>query len=413
MERLGSVAIVGANLAGARVAESLRHRGYSGKVLLVGAESHLPYERPPLSKQALIEGMTTPDGLLIRTREQWADLDVEIRIGETVTAIEPSLSTLHTASGEEHRGVDVIVLCTGGVTRRLRVPGGNLQGVCYLRDIADAAVLSDSLTPGVRVAVVGGGYIGCEVAASAHTLGCEVTVVEAMPHLLSRALPPMWSELIARHHRHNGVRIRTRAAVRRLHGDDRVRAVELDDGSLLEADVVVVGIGMEPSVELARSLQLSVNGGIVVDEVGRTSHPRVFASGDVTSQPDVWAGSGFRRLESFQNAQEQSDNVASAILGQEPIRRRAPWFWSDQYELNIQTAGIIDAGDDVVIRGNVEDGSFSAFHLRNERLVGAFAINRGRDVRAAMRLIELGGWVDRSELSDTSNDLGRIRVRTP
>ena len=413
LESLESVAIVGANLAGARVAESLRHRGYSGKVRLIGAEPHLPYERPPLSKEALLDGMANPDSLLIRTRDQWAALDIEIKTGETVTCIEPSLSMLRTASGEEHRGVDVVVLCTGGKNRRLNVSGENLDGVHYLRDIADAAALSESLMPGVRLVVVGGGYIGCEVAASAIILGCDVTVVEAMPHILSRALPPIWSDVIAHEHRRNGVRIRTGATVRQLLGDNRVRAVELDDGSLLEADVVVIGIGMEPSVELGRSLQLNVNGGIVVDEVGRTNHPRVFASGDVTSQPDVWAGAGFRRLESFQNAQEQSDGVAAAILGQEPARRPAPWFWSNQYELNIQTAGTVDDGDDVVVRGSVEDASFSAFHLRNERLVGALAINRGRDVRAAMRLMESGGWVERAELADTSNDLRRIVVRKP
>lgn len=413
MEGLDSVAIVGANLAGARVAESLRHRGYGGEIVLIGAEPHLPYERPPLSKQALLDGLTTPDSLLIRSHEQWAELDVEIRTGETVADIDPSLSSLCVESGYERRGFDVVVLCTGAKNRVLNVPGGNLGGVHYLRDIAEAAALSNSLKPGVQIVIIGGGYIGCEVAASAATLGCDVTILEAMPHVLSRALPPRWSDIIAQEHRQKGVEIRTGTMVRRLVGEDRVRAVELDEGELLEADVVVIGIGTEPSVGLGRSLRLNVQGGIVVDEFGRTSHPRVFASGDVTSQPDVWAGSGLRRLESFQNAQEQSDSVAAAILGQEASRRPVPWFWSDQYDLNIQTAGVVDDGDEVVVRGSVEDDGFCAFHLRNEQLVGAFAINRGREVRAAMRLMESGGRIEPTELADTSNDLRRIRVRQP
>ncbi|MBB3043421.1 NADPH-dependent 2,4-dienoyl-CoA reductase/sulfur reductase-like enzyme [Nocardioides soli] len=232
-----------------------------------------------------------------------------------------------------------------------------------------------------------------------------------MPHILSRALPPRWSDVIAHEHRQKGVQIRISTSVRRFVGDSRVRAVELDDGELLEADAVVVGIGMEPAVELGRSLELKVDGGILVDEAGRTSRPRVFASGDVTIQPDVWTGSGFRRLESFQNAQEQSDSVAAAILDQELPKRPAPWFWSDQYELNIQTAGVVEGGDDVVVRGSVEDGNFCAFHIRHGRLVGTFAINRGRDVRVAMRMMESGVAVVPAELADTSNDLRRVVAR--
>ena len=411
MSNLDSVAIVGANLAGARVAESLRRRGYGGRLLLIGTETHLPYERPPLSKQVLLDALTTPDSLVIRSSEQWGDLGVEVRTGETVAHIDRSLSSLHTDSGEVYSGVDAVVLCTGGRNRVLNVPGGDLEAVYYLRDLEDAAALSTSLKPGARVVLVGGGYIGCEIAASAATRGCSVTVLEAMPHILSRALPSRWSNVIAQVHRQKGVQIRTSASVRQFVGDGRVRAVELDDGELLEADVVVVGIGMEPAVELGRSLELKVDGGIVVDEAGRTSHPRVFASGDVTTQPDIWTGSGLRRLESFQNAQEQSDSVAAAILDQELPKRPAPWFWSDQYELNIQTAGVVEAGDDVVVRGSIEDGSFCAFHLRHERVVGTFAVNRGRDVRAAMRMMESGESVVRAKLADESNDLRRVVAR--
>ena len=410
MSYLDSVAIVGANLAGARVAESLRRRGYGGRVLLIGTEPHLPYERPPLSKQVLLDGLSTPDSLFIRSGEQWADLDVEVRTAETIASIDRSLSSLHTESGEVHSGVDVVVLCTGGRNRILNVPGGDLEAVYYLRDLEDAATLSTALKPGARVVLVGGGYIGCEIAASAVTRGCDVTVLEAMPYILSRALPSRWSDVIAQEHRRKGVQIRASTSVRRFVGDDWVRGVELADGELLEADIVVVGIGMEPAVDLGRSLELKVDGGILVDEAGRTSHPRVFASGDVTIQPDVWGGSGLRRLESFQNAQEQSDSVAAAILDQELPKRPAPWFWSDQYDMNIQSAGVVEDGDDVVVRGSIEDGNFCAFHLRHERLVGAFAVNRGRDVRAAMSMIELGGAVVPAELADTSNDLRRLRV---
>lgn len=411
MRDINSVAIVGANLAGSRTAESLRRRGYDGEVLLIGAEPHLPYERPPLSKHVLLSSAPDPDSLLIRSHEQWADLDIRIRTGETIARIDPSLSSLHTEPGSIHHPVDVVVLCTGGRNRILDVPGGDLDGIHYLRELEEAVALSAVLQPGVRVIILGGGYIGCEVAASAATCGCDVTVLEAMPRVLSRALPSEWSDVIAREHRRNGVKIRTNTTVRRFVGDARVRAVEIDDGELFEADIIVVGIGIEPAIELGRSLKLELRNGIVVDRDGRTSHPRVFAAGDVTNQPDIWAGTGFRRLESYQNAQEQADSVAAAILAQQAPKRPAPWFWSDQYELNIQTAGVVEEGDDVVVRGSIEHCNFSAFHFRNERLVGAFAVNRGRDVRSAMRMMEMGGFVAPAELADASIDLRQIAVK--
>lgn len=414
MKELETITVVGASLAGARVAEALRNRGFVGAITLIGSEAYLPYERPPLSKQFLMDGDVTIDRLIIRSPHQWDEIDVRIQTDETVTRVDASTSTVSTAAGHVYRDVDAVVLCTGGRSRLLDVPGVDLAGVQQLRDLDDAASLAVFLRSGGRVVIVGGGYIGLEVAASASILGCGVTVVETAPSVLSRAIPRRWSAIIAAEHRRRGVEIRTSTSVRRFIGDGHVRAVELDDGTMLEADVVVIGVGMEPAVELASSAALETRGGIVVDAGGRTSNPHIFASGDVTVQPDLWGGSGLRRFESFQSAQEQSDAVAAAILGQRLPRRPVPWFWSDQYDLNIQTAGDTSSdASEVVVRGDPEDQSFVAFHVRNERMVGVFGLNRGRDVRAAMRLIDSGTPIDSELLSDPSVDLRRLPDPSP
>lgn len=411
MKDLEKVIVVGANLAGARVAEALRTRGFVGQITLIGSEAYLPYERPPLSKQFLMDGEVTVDRLMIRSPQQWDDIDVQIQTAETVTGVDASTSTVSTAAGKLYRDVDAVVLCTGGRNRRLEVPGVDLAGVQYLRDLNDAASLAIFLRNGGRVVIVGGGYIGLEVAASASILGCAVTVVETAPSVLSRALPARWSAVIAAEHRRRGVEIHTGTSVRRFIGNGRVRGVELDDGTVLDADVVVIGVGMEPAVELAESTALETRGGIVVDAGGRTSNPRIFASGDVTVQPDLWGGRGLRRFESFQSAQEQSDAVAAAILGQPLPKRPVPWFWSDQYELNIQTAGDTSSDkSEVVVRGVPEDQSFVAFHVRNSRMVGVFGLNSGREVRAAMKLIDSGTQVQSALLSDPSVDLRHLPI---
>ena len=394
------IAIVGANLAGGRAAEALRRRGFDGRIVLLGEEEHAPYERPPLSKQGLAADL---EPAWLRGPEGWAAIDVEVRTGERVVKLSPGDAALLTANGHSQRA-DRLLLATGGRSRPLRVPGGDLPGVHHLRTHGDAARLRDRLRAGARVVIVGGGFIGAEVAAAAVTAGCTVTMVELGPVLMLRGLGPAWGEFVTSEHRRRGVRVLTRRRVTAVRAAGDAYRVELDLEQRLIADVLVVGVGMESAVELAQDVGAHVAGGVVVDAAAATTVPGVWAAGDVTVQPGP---DGPVRYESWQNAAEQADVAAAAMLGQPLPLRSVPWFWSDQYDLNLQTAGRLDGSDAVVVRGDPGSSSFSAFHLSAGRVVGVFAVNRGRDVRAATRLISRGTPVTAERLADESADLRR------
>jgi 3-phenylpropionate/trans-cinnamate dioxygenase ferredoxin reductase subunit len=395
--------IVGASLAGLRAAEALRSRGFDGGVVLIGEEKHAPYERPPLSK-AVLHGTVGLDSLTLRT--EWDDIDVEFIAGDRAVDIDADLKEVVLASSTRIKA-DKVLLATGGRPVDISLPGSDLEGIFTLRDIDEALQLAPLLTSGVRLVVVGGGFIGLEVAASARMLGCDVTVVEAATVPLARGLGPDWGGFIAEHHLMRGVRVGTGVGVKEFRGSTRVQEVELEDGTVLEADVAVVGVGMTPRTELATGLGVKVDGGIVVDAGARTSNPNVFAAGDVTVQPS-WTGDRLVRYESFQNAQDQGAVAAAVMLGHEPPRREPPWFWSDQFDLNIQTAGELGGADEVIVRGDRDGSSFAAFHLRRDRVAGVFAVNRGRDVRAGMKLMEADLPVTVDELIDESVDLRRL-----
>jgi 3-phenylpropionate/trans-cinnamate dioxygenase ferredoxin reductase subunit len=401
-------AIIGASLAGARAAEALRARGFDGRILLIGAERHPPYERPPLSK-AVLTGTADPSS--VRLRAGWDDLDVELVTGDRVTSISAGEQRLLLDSGASVRA-DKVLLATGGRCLRLDVPGAGLEGVHVLRTLDDAGDLSARLVSGARIVVIGGGFIGLEVAASARTLGCEVTVVEAATVPLSRGLGSAWGAFVAEQHIARGVRVGVGVGVRAILGSGRVTGVELDNGVVLPADAVVVGIGVRPRTELAAGLGIKVSEGIVVDAAARTANPAVFAAGDVTVQPS-WRGERLVRYESYQNAQEQAAAAAASMLGTPAAERSVPWFWSDQFDLNIQLAGDLGGPDEVVVRGDRDGLSFIAFHTHGETVAGVFAINRGKDVRAAMRLISAGVPVGAGELADESVDLRRLARRAP
>jgi 3-phenylpropionate/trans-cinnamate dioxygenase ferredoxin reductase subunit len=353
------------------------------------------------------------DSLFLRSAEQWAAIEVEVVTGERVVGVSPAERSLELASGGRVVA-DQVLLTTGGRNRTLGFPGERLPGVFQLRDAGHSTELGAALVAGASVVVIGGGFIGAEVAASARTLGCDVTIVEAGKVPLERGLGAEWGTFVADEHRRRGVRVVTGIGVRALLGEHRVSGVELADGSRLDADVVVVGVGMVPRTELAELMGLEVAGGIVVDAGARTSNPAVFAAGDVTVQP-AWRGDGLVRLESYQNAQDQADVAAAAMLGQELPERDVPWFWSDQFDLNIQTAGHLSATGRVVVRGDREALSFTAFHVDGDRLAGALAVNRGKDVRAVMRLIAADVAVDDAALADESVDLRKLAraARTP
>jgi 3-phenylpropionate/trans-cinnamate dioxygenase ferredoxin reductase subunit len=327
-----------------------------------------------------------------------------------VIDIDAGAQELTLASGSRLRA-DKVLLTTGGRPAELSLPGSDLDGVFTLRDVGEALDLAPELLKGGKVVVVGGGFIGLEVAASAHLLGCDVTVVEMASVPLARSLGPEWGAYIAERHIERGVRIGTGVGTRAIRGSGgRATGVELDDGTLLAADVVIVGVGMRPRIELAERLGLETAGGIVVDAAARTSIPSVFAAGDVTVQP-AWRGGRLVRYESFQNAQDQAAVAASAMLGEEPAPREVPWFWSDQFDLNIQTAGELGGPDEVIIRGELDELCFAAFHMQAGRVAGVFAVNRGRDVRAGMKLIEGEVSVGADEILDESLDLRKLARR--
>lgn len=408
------IAVAGASLAGGRAAESLRRRGFTGRIVLFGAEPYLPYERPPLSKRALSEQDRDGAGFeptWLRSAQQWADLDIEFVLNERVTGLSAADRTLETVSGRALRA-DCVLLATGGRSRPLGVPGEDLPGVHHLRTHDDAMALRDALVTAHQVVVVGGGFIGTEVAASAVVTGADVTLVEQGPTLLGRGLGRRWGSRMGQVHAAHGVRIRTGRAVGALRAGraDRVAEVELDDGQRLDADLVVIGAGLLPATELATAAGAAVAAdGVVVGRDAATSVPGIWAAGDVTVQPVADRG-GLVRLESWQNAQEQADVAAASMLGQRAPQRSVPWFWSDQYDLNIQIAGELVAGpgDECVVRGDAEGTSWLAFHLRDGRLRGVLGLNRRREVRAAMRLIERGCLLPAAELADESSDLRRI-----
>lgn len=406
--RNAQVVIVGAGLAGVRAAEALRTAGFDGRVLLVGGERHLPYDRPPLSKE-LLRGSQTPTDIQLHAADFYARNQVDLRLGTEVTRLLPAERGVVLATGETLHPAQVL-LCTGGHARRLDIPGSTLPGVHYLRSLDDALLLRDSLTRGGSVVVVGAGFIGLEVAAAARELGCPVTVLEAAPIPLSQVLSEDIGWVLTQLHRERGVDLHTCTGIARINGTDRVREVVTTDGQAVPADVVVVGVGMIPATRLAEQAGIKVDNGILVDEYGRTSHDAIFAAGDTANRPDARTGRRVR-LEHWQSAQRHAAATAVSMLGQRKPFNEVPWFWSDQYGINLQLAGDPLTADEVVIRGVVDDLCFAAFSLRRGRVSGVVGVNRPPDVRAAMTLIEREIPVERSALSDHSVDLRQLARR--
>ncbi len=391
-------AIVGANLAGGRAALALRAEGFEGDVVLIGAESHPPYERPPLSKDVL-KGTRSPESTYLRPVDAYTEAGIDLRLGVRVTRLSPRWKALELADGSTI-AADRILLCTGGRVRRLDVPGTDLDGVYYLRAIDDAVAIRDQLGADVAVTVVGAGFIGSEVAACAREAGCAVTMLEVAEVPLSRVLGSALGALYARVHREHGVDVRTRTGVASITGDARrVQRVVTSDGAGIDTQIVVIGVGIDPASELAEDAGIDVADGIVVDDRCRTSMPNVYAAGDVAWHPNPLLGSHMR-LEHWQNAQNHAVAAARSMVDRGKPYAEVPWFWSDQYDLNLQMAGRPSGADDVVVRGTVDDLSFCAFYLCGGRLTGAVAVNRPRDLRGAMTLIEKGVLVDPDALAD-------------
>jgi 3-phenylpropionate/trans-cinnamate dioxygenase ferredoxin reductase subunit len=387
--------IVGASHAGAQLTASLRQEGWTGGIVLVGEESALPYQRPPLSK-AYLAGKSTLDELAIRSSEFYIKQDIQI-LDATVETIDRSSGHLSLSTGVT-LAYDKLALCTGARPRLLGTPGADLPGVYYLRTAADVELIREAAIAGRRAVIIGGGYIGLETAASLRTLGLEVTVLEAAERVLERVTAPEVSAFFDRIHREEGVNIRTGALVEVLTGDSRVREVILASGESIPADLVIVGIGVEPNTELAAATGLVVDDGVVIDDHARTSDPTIVAAGDCASHNMARYGRRIR-LESVPSAGEQAKVAAATICGKSKKIAALPWFWSDQYDLKLQIAGLNTGYDEVVLSGDpTRDRDFTCFYLRAGELLAADCINRPRDFMSSKRVIAQQLPIDRAEL---------------
>ncbi len=402
--------IIGAGHAGGELAIALRNEGWEGRILLLGEEAHLPYHRPPLSK-AYLAGSVEKSSLSIRPQMAYDKANVEFIGGVRVSRIDRANQRLELADGSQ-LAYDKLAIATGGRPRPLSVPNAAVAERCanfhYLRTLDDVEQIRAQLAPGKRLAIVGGGYIGLEVAASAIAQGLQVTVLEALPRVLQRVTAAELSAYYERKHREAGVDIRTGVQVADLEvTGDAVTAVLCADGSRLAADLVVVGIGLLANTELAAEAGLQVDNGILVDEHAQTSDPHIYAAGDCTNHPNALLGRRLR-LESVPNALEQSRVAAANMAGKAKTYASVPWFWSDQYELKLKMVGLAEGFERLVLRGDPATDSFSAFYLKGDKVLAADTVNRPQDFIAAKRLVAEGIAVTDAQLADDSRPLKEL-----
>ncbi len=399
-----TIAIVGAGQAGGWAAKTLRTEGYGGRIALIGAERHPSHERPPLSK-AVLAGAAPPESTHLFKPDEHAALDLDFRAGVRATRIDRAAKRVLLA-GAESVPYDRLILTTGGTARRLPIPGGDSPRVFYLRTIEDSLAIRATLGPGKRLIVIGGGWIGLEVAATARKQGTAVVVVEALDRLCARSVPPAIAAFLRARHGREGVEFRLGVGVKAIE-DRGALKVHLADGSTLEGDAVVAGIGLEPDVALARDASLAVDNGVVVDEQCRTSDPDIFAAGDCTNTPLPCLGRRVR-IESWANAQNQAIVAAKAALGRDARYDELPWFWSDQYDVNLQILGLPARWPEPVVRGDPAGTSFSCFYLEGDRIAAIVAVNAPRDLRAAKKLVQTRKAVRAESLADPAVQLQRL-----
>ena len=394
MER---IVVLGAGQAGASLVARLRNQGFQGRITLIGAEPVPPYQRPPLSKAYLLGEMAL-ERLFLRPESFYADHQIELRLGKPATAIDLAARTV--TLGDEQLPYDALALTTGARPRRLPAAnGGDMHGVHVVRDLADVDAMAPEFQAGRRVVIVGGGYIGLEAAAVAASKGLEVTVLEMAARILQRVAAPETSDAIRALHQRHGVRIREGLGLTRITGEGQVDGVELADGTHLPADFVIAGIGVLPATALAEAAGLTLDNGIAVDAQGRSSDPHVWAAGDCASFP--WRG-GRLRLESVQNAIDQAELVAGNMLGAGRDYAPVPWFWSDQYDLKLQIAGLNTGYDRVVIR---EAEARSHWYFAGEKFLAVDALNDSRAYMVGKRLLEAGRSPAPEQVADPRTDL--------
>lgn len=388
------VLIIGAGHAGGTAAALLRQYGHEGPIVLAGEEPAPPYQRPPLSK-AWLKGEADLEALLLRPENFYAEHGIELRLGVRAMAIDAAVKTVSFADGTVE-SYDALILATGSAARKLSLPGADRPDLLELRTLADAERLKAALEPGRRLAVVGGGYVGLEAAASARALGAGAVIIERMDRVLARVASETLSAFFTGYHRAHGVEVLTSAEVTAFEDG----GVRLSDGSLIAADAILVGVGAQACDQLAGSAGLICETGVVVDETARTSDPAIWAIGDVTFRPIPVHGGLRQRLESVPNALEQAKQAASAIAGRPAPTPEVPWFWSDQYDVKLQIAGLPLEADRQVVRGDPATGAFAVFHLAGDRIVCVEAVNAAAEFMAGRQMIGRGTAVDPERLAD-------------
>jgi 3-phenylpropionate/trans-cinnamate dioxygenase ferredoxin reductase subunit len=398
------ILIVGAGQSGMQIADTLREEGFEGEITMIGDESALPYQRPPLSK-AFLYGEADEESLQFRNQKFYQDNRIDLILGDAVVAIStaPGKPVATTASGRKVE-FDRMALAPGSTPRRLTAAGSDLDGVLYLRSLEDAKALKARWADAQDVVVIGGGFIGLEVAAVASKAGKTVTVLEGADRMMARAVCPITSEYFKAAHERRGASVVLNARIAGFDGSgDKVSAVRLEDGTSIRADIVMVGIGVLARTEVANLLGIELeNGAIAVDEFAQTSNPLVVAAGDAVMLPNPTGAPGRVRLESVQNAVDQAKVAARTLLGKREPYHALPWFWSDQADLKLQIAGLSTGYDQTVLRGNPDSDAFSVLYYRGGRLIAIDCVNQVSDFMAARRCLSNGGTIDAAAASDSS-----------
>jgi 3-phenylpropionate/trans-cinnamate dioxygenase ferredoxin reductase subunit len=397
MSQLTSV-IIGASHAGTQLALSLRQGGWSGRIVLIGDEPVNPYQRPPLSKD-ILSGARSPEQIPIRPGSVLEHAGIELLLGHRVEAIDRNSKTVTMDDGST-LAYDKLALTLGAYPATIPVTGTNKHGVCYLRNLGDVEQIRPHIGKGKSAVIIGGGYIGLEAGSVLRQTGMRVTVLEALPRVLQRVTAPVVSAFYERLHDEEGLRIVTSSLVTAIQGDERVERVFCADGSEFDADLVIIAVGVLPKTELAAQAGLDVEDGILVDEFTRTSDPDIVAAGDCTRHYNPIYRRRVR-LESVQNAIDQAKTAAATLNGNPKPYHALPWFWSDQYDVKLQIAGLSQGYDNIVLRGNPETGrSFAVFYFKGDHLLAVDAVNRPGEFMVGKRLLLQGVAVDKTRLSD-------------
>ena len=399
--------VIGGGQAAIQCVASLRKEGYSGSITLIGEENHLPYQRPPLSK-GFLSGSTESNRLYLKKIEFFQENSIQLNLGVSAKKIDRDNCNVH-LSDDKSISYDKLVLATGSRVRKLKFPGSDLEGINYLRGIDDAESLKDGLLKSKNLVIVGAGYIGLEVAAVATDFNTKITVVEMADRVMNRTVDPIISAYYQELHSNNGVNFILNESLEKVDGIKTVEQVICSGGSSIEADILVIGAGVIPNIELAEESGLSCDNGICVDEYGQTEDIRIFACGDCTNHPNEKLDRKLR-LESVHNAMEQSKTVASSIMGNKTAYNQIPWFWSDQYDHKLQIVGLSGDHDEVLIRGDQAESKFMLFYLKGEELIAVDAVNNPKEFLICRKLVENKVKISSDDILNQSKNLNDLII---